>query len=95
MIKYLLQATFTGFVAMIVSATAGGADPRGVWLTEDANSHIEIRSCGEKLCGKIVWMDEPNNADGSPKLDTKNKNKAMQTRPILGLELMAGIHRRR
>ena len=91
MIKRLLQATLTGLVATIVLATGGSADPRGVWLTKDGNSHIEIRSCGKKLCGKIVWIDEPNNADGSPKLDTKNKNKALQTRPILGLELLSGF----
>ncbi len=91
MIMRLLNATLLGLAAAIGFAAAGSADPSGVWLTKAGNSHVEIQPCGKELCGKIVWLEEPNNADGSPKLDTKNKNAALRTRPILGLEMLWGF----
>lgn len=91
MIKKLSKAILAGLVASIFFTGASNADPIGVWLTPAGNSHIEIQLCGEKLCGKIVWFTEPHNADGTLKLDEKNKNGALRTRPLLGLELMSGF----
>ncbi len=91
MIKKLSKAIFAGLVATIFFTGASNADPTGVWLTPAGNSHIEIRLCGEKLCGKIVRFTEPRNADGTLKLDEKNKKEALRTRPLLGLELMSGF----
>ena len=91
MIKRQIKAILTGLAATIFFAGVGSADPKGVWLTPAGNSHIEILSCGKKLCGKLVWFTEPRNADGTPKLDVKNKNVALQTRPLLGLQLMSGF----
>ena len=91
MIKRQIKAILTGLAATMFIAGAGSADPKGVWLTPAGNSHIEILSCGKKLCGKLVWFTEPNNADGTPKLDEKNKNVALRTRPLLGLQLMSGF----
>ncbi len=91
MIRKLLKSILIGLAATIFFAGIGSADPTGVWLTPAGNSHIEIQLCGEKLCGKLVWFTEPRNADGSPKVDEKNKNEALRTRPLLGLELMSGF----
>lgn len=91
MIRKLLKPILIGLVATVLFAGIGSADPRGVWLTPDGNSHIEIWLCGEKLCGKIVWFTEPRNADGTLKVDEKNKNQALRTRPLLGLQLMSGF----
>ena len=91
MIKRLSKATLAGFVAAVFFAGAGCADPTGVWLTPEGNSHIEIGACGEKLCGRLKWFTEPNNADGTPKLDEKNKNASLRTRPLLGLVMMSGF----
>lgn len=91
MIKRQFKAILTGFVATVFFAGVGNADPTGVWLTPAGNSHIEIRPCGEKLCGKLVWFTEPRNADGTLKLDEKNKNVALRNRPLLGLQMMSSF----
>lgn len=91
MIKWLSKAILTGLVTTILFAGAGSADPTGVWLTPERNSHIEIRACGEKLCGRLAWFIEPRNADGTLKLDEKNKNATLRTRPLLGLVMMSGF----
>lgn len=76
-------------LAMTASmAVAAPADPSGLWFTKGDLSIIRIGPCGAHLCGKLVWLKEPKNADGSPKLDRNNKDSAKQTRPMLGLDLL-------
>ena len=68
-----------------------GADPRGVWLTPGGNSHVEIAPCGDKLCGRIVWLKQPNNKKGQPLRDARNAEEALRSRPILGLPVLTGF----
>ena len=84
--------------AAVFCLTLGGvapadsrADPRGVWLTPGGKSHVEIAPCGEKLCGRIVWLAEPNNEQGQPKRDAENADESLRSRPILGLPLLTGF----
>ena len=63
----------------------------GVWATDEEKSHIEIYECGDQLCGRIIWLKEPLNEDGTEKLDINNEDPAMRERPIVGLELMTGF----
>ena len=67
------------------------ADPKGVWLTPGGNSHVEIAPCGSRLCGKVVWLKEPNNAQGQPLRDARNEDESLRSRPILGLPLLTGL----
>ncbi len=91
MIKRLSKAILAGLGTTVFLAGVGSADPTGVWLTPNGDSHIEIRACGEKLCGRLAWFTEPRTADGTLKLDEKNKNAALRTRPLLGLVMMSGF----
>ena len=41
---------------LIVGGTAWAAsDPRGVWIDDKGRGGVEIKDCGAKLCGHIVW----------------------------------------
>ena len=63
-------------------------DVLGLWLTDDGKARIEIYKERGKYHGKIVWLKEPNNSDGTPKLDKENPDKELQKRPIIGLNLV-------
>jgi uncharacterized protein (DUF2147 family) len=70
----------------------------GLWSTDKNESKIEIFKCGDKYCGRIAELQEPNYpADdkegmaGKPKMDRKNPDPALRTHTILGLELMHGF----
>jgi uncharacterized protein (DUF2147 family) len=60
----------------------------GTWYNSTRESRIEIYKCGDKYCGKIVWLKEPNYEDGKPKIDKNNPDATLQNRPIMGLALM-------
>ena len=69
----------------------------GVWEVADATGRIEIFPCGDKYCGKIIWIKEatypsgdPGGMAGKPLLDRENPKKELRNRPQLGLEIMDG-----
>ncbi len=37
------------------SAAYAGPDARGVWLNDTGRGAVEIKDCGSKLCGHVVW----------------------------------------
>jgi uncharacterized protein (DUF2147 family) len=57
----------------------------GTWLTEKKDAKVEIYKSGAGYDGKLVWLKDPNNPDGKPKLDVHNPDKAKRSDPILGL----------
>jgi uncharacterized protein (DUF2147 family) len=89
------------FATIILTATtAFGAGPSnilGPWKTDGGDSQLELYKCGEKICGKIIWLKVPNYIDskdgpvGKTKVDRKNPVPALRNRPILGLQVMKGL----
>ena len=63
----------------------------GKWLTKGGRSHVVISRCGNTICGKIVWLKEPNDKAGKPKTDIRNKNEALRSRPLMGLSIIKGF----
>jgi uncharacterized protein (DUF2147 family) len=92
---------WTFFAAVQLMATtsfgAGPSDVLGSWKTDGGDSRLELFRCGEKICGKIVWLKVPNYIDpldgpvGETKVDRKNPDPALRARPILGLQIMNGL----
>ena len=84
-------------LAVSTSCGAGSPDVLGSWKTVGNSSKLEIFPCGDKLCGKVVWMKNPNFVDakdgpvGTPKFDLKNPDPALRSRPILGLQVIEGL----
>ncbi len=61
----------------------------GFWLTADRDSQIEIyRTSGGKFHGKLVWLDEPLEDDGSVKRDNNNPDRSLRNRRLMGLEIL-------
>ncbi|WP_316765490.1 DUF2147 domain-containing protein [Pedobacter frigiditerrae] len=63
-------------------------DILGKWLNSSGEGQIEIFKKGEKYFGKLIWIKDPNDEKGKPKLDVKNPNANLRTKPILGLEIV-------
>jgi len=68
----------------------------GYYLTYDdetgaEKSQVQIfKSTNGKYYGKIVWLKEPLK-NGKPKVDDKNPDAKLQSRPIMGLEILKGF----
>ncbi len=85
-----LAAAAAFAIASLGSARA--AEPNGTWLTQAGTSRIKIADCDGALCGTIVWLKEPNDAEtGKPKVDKNNSDSAKRTRPLLGVQIVLGM----
>jgi len=88
------------FCILILSITAAALasspdDILGVWNNEEKDAKIEIFKCGDRYCGRIVWLREPEYPSGStdgkpgtPKLDRHNPDPGLRTKPVMGLQIV-------
>lgn len=77
---------------MCLSGAALAGAPQGTWLSEDGATKVQISNCGGKLCGTVVWLDEPVDTDtGKPKTDIRNPDPAKRNRPLIGLQVVRGL----
>ena len=83
-------------LAGMLAGTSVGAEsltPVGIWLHANGRIRVEIAPCGDRLCGRIVWFKRPNDAHGRPRANSKNTDRALRTRPLLGLTVLRGLRR--
>ena len=77
---------------LLVTSTRGMAQEKdaitGYWLTQEGESQIHIYQSGGQYHGKIVWLDEPYEEDGTRKLDEENPDEDLRDRPLMGLRLL-------
>ena len=79
---------FNGFAQTSKQADA----VNGIWLTGSKEGKIEIfRGVDGRYHGKIIWLKEPVDEDGKPKLDKENPDLNRRKFPILGLQIMRGF----
>jgi uncharacterized protein (DUF2147 family) len=87
--KILITAAFG---AALLSAPILAETAEGTWLSEDGGTKVRIVNCGGKLCGTVIWLDEPlDRATGKPKTDKLNPDPAKRTRPLVGLQVVTGM----
>jgi uncharacterized protein (DUF2147 family) len=79
---------------ILVNSFAGSANPNGilgVWMTQIKDAKVEIYKKVDKFHGRVVWMAEPKDEEGRPKVDEKNPNAKLKTRPILQMDILSGF----
>ncbi|MFH1715087.1 MAG: DUF2147 domain-containing protein [Elusimicrobiota bacterium] len=77
-----------GLIFMISSYAL--ANIEGAWYTKDDAAIVEIyKDSGSDLFnGKIVWLKEPKNDDGTDITDNNNPDPAKRSQKRLGLEIV-------
>jgi uncharacterized protein (DUF2147 family) len=65
----------------------------GLWRSESGAAVVEIAPCGAQACGTVVALREPLDANGAPKTDVRNEDRALRDRRVCGLRLLSGFDR--
>lgn len=83
-------------LTLSVAALADANSIVGTWLTDEGDSKVEVKPCGDAYCGTIVWLKNPNYAAdhelaGQPLMDRNNDDESQQTRPIMGLNILSDL----
>lgn len=64
----------------------------GGWINGDKDAKVEIYKSGDKYYGKITWLRNPNEDDGTPKVDDENPDESKQKDPIMGLVILKNFN---
>jgi len=95
--RLLFVIPLTIFLAAPAFGSPDPGDIFGAWLTQGGSAKLEIYPCGDKACGRVTWLKQPNYVDsndgpvGMKKVDRKNPDPALRNRPIVGMRVMEGL----
>ena len=79
-------------IFMLAPLTAVFAqDVVGKWKLEDGSAIVEVYKEGDVFNGKIVWLKNPTEADGSPAVDSNNPDAKLRSRQLIGLNMLSGL----
>ena len=81
----ILLSSFTFF------ASAQGVqsdDIVGLWETGSGKARVNIIKSGNYYYGRIVWLKEPLNEEGKPKVDKNNPDESMRNVPLKGYRML-------
>lgn len=82
---------FSMILMLAPLAAAFAQDVVGKWKLEDGTAIVEVYKNGDVYNGKIVWLEKPTEADGSPAVDNNNPDKALRSRKLIGLNMLSGL----
>ena len=65
----------------------------GKWMSEEKNLEVEIFKDGNQYKSTVVWFDDSDdkNIPMALRCDTKNPDKNLRGRKVIGLEVMNGL----
>lgn len=91
----IFAAVFALTLLPLSSPGFASSGVEGVWYDDTGQGAVEIRRCGDRLCGHIVWLKDPIDKDGRPLIDDLNPEARNRNRPICGLKVIGQLERQR
>lgn len=87
--RYILIFIFMFFSGITMTVFSQTADAIvGKWYNTEKDAQIEIFKVENKFFGKIIWLQDPKDDTGKPKVDLNNSDVSKQQRPIIGLKIL-------
>ena len=88
----IMKKIIISMVAMLAPLAAAFAqDVVGKWKLADGSAIVEVYKQGDAFNGKIVWLQDPTEPDGSPAVDNKNPDAKLRSRKLIGLNMLSGL----
>lgn len=78
-------------LALLLTVSCFAQQPNdivGTWMNPSGEGKIKIFKTGEFYYGKLIWIKNPLNAKGEPKIDDKNPDESKRSRKIQGLLIL-------
>jgi uncharacterized protein (DUF2147 family) len=64
----------------------------GVWWNQEKTSRVEVYEENSKIFGKIVWLEDNKNKDGSsPRTDYNNPKIELQKNKLIGTRILKNL----
>lgn len=59
-----LRAAAVAAALFSAAPAFAASDPYGVWINDTGRGAIEIKQCGDKVCGHVVWVKDTADTEG-------------------------------
>jgi uncharacterized protein (DUF2147 family) len=92
--KFILLAFLLSPLCSFKMSVNNNADAIvGKWMSEEDNLEVEIFKSGNEYKARVIWFDDSDDKKQpmTERYDLKNPDKALQSRKIIGLEVMHGL----
>ena len=76
---------------LVPIAAAFAQDVVGKWKLDDGSAIVEVYKNGDSFNGKIVWLQDPTEPDGTPAVDNNNPDPKLRSRQLIGLNMLSGL----
>ena len=76
---------------MLAASAAFAQDVIGKWKLKNGSAIVEVYQSGDTYNGKIVWLQKPTEADGTPSKDKNNPDPSLRQRQLIGLNMLSGL----
>ena len=87
-----MRKTILSMLFMVLPIVAAMAqDVVGKWKLDDGSAIVEVYRQGDSYNGKIVWLKNPTEPDGTPAVDTNNPDPSLRKRQIIGLNMLSSL----
>lgn len=64
----------------------------GVWWNEEKTSRVEVFDKDGKIYGKVVWLKDDSNPDGTkPRKDNENPDAKLKSRSVVGIQILKNL----
>ncbi|MFM7327755.1 MAG: DUF2147 domain-containing protein [Bacteroidota bacterium] len=88
-IKFLVILALVMYTIHPTLAQSAEADGiLGVWESGSGKARVKIDKMSDKYVGRIVWLREPLNEEGKPKVDKNNPDEKLRNTPLLGYRML-------
>lgn len=66
---------------------------KGTWMSMEGNLKVEVYKKGNEYFSKVIWFDDTDDLSNpmATRMDTKNPDKTLRNRKIIGTEVMHGL----
>ena len=81
-----MKKMFLILACALVSVAGYSQDVLGKWYTEAGDAQVEIYQAGDKMNGKIIWLQK-----GPETKDSHNPDKKLQERKLVGVNILSGL----
>ena len=85
--KSLLTSCLT-ILCVSMSFSLAAQDIAGIWYNTEKSGKIKIFKEEGVYFGEIIWLEEPLNESGQPKVNENSPNAADHDDPIIGLRVL-------
>ena len=75
----------------LITAASAAPPESGLWYDDTGRGAVKIAPCGKKLCGHIVWLQNPVGSNGKPLRDKYNPQPEMRNRLICGIQVLGNL----